>query len=385
MGSSIDWQADLAHLAHGIVTRHRQPFHLISQPAFDGRVAELSARISSLSDDAAIVALSGIAASIGDGHTFVDAPPRPKFPIELYWFGEDLTVIRAAAAHPELIGARLTAIGDHPVAAVQHQLQELIPQGENDWYVLAKSVELMRQPEVLAALGIAPLFRFIDTSGRETVVALEASGEPLQTAEHAPLSMQRMDEPFWFSRLPEQDAVYAQFRSYNRLEANAPQLFTALAERPARKLIIDLRRNGGGNFLAGRESVIVPVWLLGLLSGQLFVLVGRRTFSASMVNAIDFSRETEAILVGEPIGARPYGYQENGWFTLPSSGLRVSAATRLYRFGPEGEPSFHPDLRIDTSHADFVAGRDPVLEWALRYKSSMPLNTSRITPSPGPV
>jgi hypothetical protein len=177
--------------------------------------------------------------------------------------------------------------------------------------------------------------------------------------------MQRLAEPFWFSRLVEQDAVYVQFRSYDGLEANAIRLFDALAQQPARRLIIDLRRNGDGNFFAGRQWLLLPIELMGLVAGQLFVLVGRRTFSASMVNAIDFHRETEAILVGEPIGARPYGYQEDGWFTLPGSGLRVSAAIRLYRFGPEGEAAFHPDRRIDTSYADFLAGRDPVLEWAL--------------------
>ncbi|KQU99548.1 S41 family peptidase [Devosia sp. Root105] len=189
--------------------------------------------------------------------------------------------------------------------------------------------------------------------------------EPLLTAEHAPLSMQRMDEQFWFSHVAERDAVYVQFRSYGGLEANALGLFDTLKQQPARRLIVDLRRNGGGNFLAGRQWLLLPIELLGLVAGQLFVLVGRRTFSASMVNAIDFHRETEAILVGEPIGARPFGYQENGWFTLPGSGLRVSAATRLYRFGPEDADSFHPDQQIDTSYADFVAGRDPVLEWAL--------------------
>lgn len=246
-----------------------------------------------------------------------------------------------------------------------YRLNWLIPQGENDGYVLARSVELLREPEVLAALGIAPAFRFLDPAGRETVARLEPSEEPLLTAEHAPLSMQRLDEPFWFARLPERDAVYVQFRSYDGLEANASELFAALAQQPAGLLIIDLRRNGGGNFWTGRQWLLLPIELMGLRSGQLFLLVGRRTFSASMVNAIDFARETEAILVGEPTGARPHGYQENGWFTLPSSGLKVSAATRLYRFGPEHEPSFRPDQQIDTSHADFVAGRDPVLEWAL--------------------
>ena len=35
------------------------------------------------------------------------------------------------------------------------------------------------------------------------------------------------------------------------------------------------------------------------------------------------------------------------------------------RFGPEAEDSFAPHRRIDTAHADFAAGRDPVLDRAL--------------------
>jgi hypothetical protein len=366
IGSSIDWQADLARLADGIVAHHRHPFHLISQPAFDAKVGDLSARIPSLSDDDALVALRGIAASIGDGHTFVAAPARPKLPIELCWLGADLTVTRATAAHRDLLGTRLLAIGDRPVTEVHHKLHGLIPQGENEYYVLAKSAELLREPEILAALGIAPQFRFVTDTGREITHILAASDDPLLAPDNAPLPMQHTESPFWFARLPEHDTVYVQFRSYADLETTAAPLFASLAERPASKLIIDLRQNGGGNFWAGRQWLLVPVHRLGLVSGQLFVLVGRRTFSASMVNAIDFARETEAILVGEPIGARPWGYQENGWFTLPSSGLRVSAATRLYRFGPEAEDSFAPHRRIETTHADFIAGRDPVLDWSLR-------------------
>lgn len=366
IGTSVDWQSDLARLADGIVRHHRHPFHLISQATFEAKVAELSARLPAISDDDAVVGLRGIAASIGDGHTFISVPGRPKFPVEFRWFGEDLAVVRGWATHSNLLGARVVGIGDLRVADVHRRLQGLTPQNENDWYRLARSVELMREPEVLTAFGIKPLFRFSVEGAGETVVPLAASDEPLAAPANAPLSMQRRGEPFWFTRLPDHDAVYVQFRSYSGLEANATPLFAALVERPARKLIIDLRQNGGGDFWAGRQWLLVPVQRLGLVSGQLFVLVGRRTFSASMVNAIDFSRETEAILVGEPIGARPYGYQENGWFTLPSSKLRVSAATRLYRFGPADEDCFDPDQRIDETYADLIAGRDPVLDWALR-------------------
>ena len=366
IGESINWQADLLHLAQGIVRQHRQPFHLISQATFDARVAELSAGIASLSDNDALVALRGIAASIGDGHTFIAVPRRPRLPLELYWCGKDLTVIRAGMEHRDLLGQRVLAIGDRPVAEVQTRLQPLIAQGENEGYVLARSAELLCEPEIITALGLEPSFRFADHEGRESVARLEATGGDLTAADNAPLPMQRPSEPFWFEHLAPHNAVYVQFRSYNALQHNVPQLIDALRQQPADRLIIDLRQNGGGNFYAGRQSLLLAVHHLGLVRGQLFVLVGRRTFSASMVNAIDFARETEAILVGEPIGGRPWGYQENGWFTLPGSGLNVSVATRLYRFGPENEPSFNPDHRIDVTHGDVVAGRDRALDWALR-------------------
>ena len=34
--------------------------------------------------------------------------------------------------------------------------------------------------------------------------------------------------------------------------------------------------------------------------GKVFVLVGRQTFSAAMVNAIDFRKQTNALLIGAP-------------------------------------------------------------------------------------
>ena len=84
-----------------------------------------------------------------------------------------------------------------------------------------------------------------------------------------------------------------------------------------------------------------------------------------MVNAIDFRKETNAILVGEPIGERPNSYSENDEMTLPNSRLVVSYSTRYYKFLEEDAPAVQPDKRIDPNWADFQAGRDPVIEWIL--------------------
>ena len=93
--------------------------------------------------------------------------------------------------------------------------------------------------------------------------------------------------------------------------------------------------------------------------------VPRQTFSAAMVNAIDFRKETNAILVGEPIGERPNSYSENDEMTLPNSRIVVSYSTRYYKFLDEDVPAVLPDKHIEPSWPDFLAGRDEVMDWIL--------------------
>jgi hypothetical protein len=95
------------------------------------------------------------------------------------------------------------------------------------------------------------------------------------------------------------------------------------------------------------------------------VLVGRRTYSAALANATHFRKETQATLVGEPIGERPNSYSENDEMTLPNSKLIVSYSTRYYQFSDEDVPAVLPDVRIDPAWSDYKAGRDAALEWVL--------------------
>ena len=182
-----------------------------------------------------------------------------------------------------------------------------------------------------------------------------------------PLFRQKLGEPFWFTHLQDSQTTYANFKRYPSLKQNARDLFAAVdRNRPAR-LVIDLRQNGGGDFFEGREHLIEPIKKRPAINqkGRLFVVVGRATFSAAMVNAIDFRKETNAMLVGEPIGERPNSYSENDSMTLPNSRLVVSYSTRYYKFVDVDVPAVLPDERIDATWADFRAGRDAVMDWIL--------------------
>jgi hypothetical protein len=316
---------------------------------------------------------------VGDGHTFIDTSTLyARFPLEVFWFGNDLRVIRAAPEYKQALGARITAIGAFPIREVQSRLQQLIPQGENQWHVLNSSAEQMMDVEPLAALGVLPdlgpaEFAFEDDNRRSFTLRIRPIHEPKDHSAElpkapVPLPFLHPEQPFWFTYLRDSKTVYVVFRSYQDLDGQAARLLESIANNPVQRLVVDMRWNGGGDYTKGREHLIYKLVYLPTINrqGHLFVITGRKTFSAGMTNATDFRRETEAILVGEPTGARPNGYQENHWFTLSFSKLRVSCAMLKYRFQPLSDlEAVFPDQRIDPDWQSFSKGEDAALQWIL--------------------
>lgn len=376
------WREDLQYLARELPKRHKNAFHAVSREQFERAVAELDAAIPTLQDDQIVVGMMRITAMIGDGHTHVRLPPFRLYPLALYWFGGDLRVTRALPDYRQALGARVIKINGVAVEEVNARVRTLLSQGENDWFFLAAGPALMTRAEVLHALGVTPdagraPFTFEDEQGKQFTLDISpVAPDPalnsrlLGAAKSEPLFRQRPAEPFWFTYLPEAQAVYVNFRSYDSLGENVRKLFELVDANPTRKLVIDLRQNGGGDFTKVRGSLIPAVRQRPALNrkGHLFVVTGRNTFSAAMTNAIDFRKETNAILVGEPPGERPNSYQENDEMRLPNSRLVVSYSTRYYKFLDEDAPAVMPDKRIDPDWEAYKAGRDPVMDWILSYR-----------------
>ena len=373
-----DWHADLDALACGLIERHRDPFHRISREQFDATVTSLHERMAGLSHTAILVGFDEVAAVIGDGHTRVETDHHyRRFPLELFWYGDQLRVVRALADHPRLLGAQLVAIGGVDVEEIDRRVQRLVPQGENSWHVQARSPDRLTRADVLVALGCVPdadtcKFTFVGQDGasfQAEIAPLPPGTAPswAPPSPDGPLRPRNPDEPLAYTVLPEADATYANFRRYDGLEHAAAQLIAHLQDTAPARLILDLRDNRGGDYTLARDHLIYPIWGLPTVNrpGGLYVLIGRNTYSAAMVTATDFRRETEAILVGEPTGARPVGYQERGTFELPRSGLRAHCAIRRYRFSDVDTAAVFPDQRIDPDWNTDRSGHDTAIDWCL--------------------
>lgn len=133
-----------------------------------------------------------------------------------------------------------------------------------------------------------------------------------------------------------------------------------------KRVIIDFRHNGGGDFFVGLTLAwgLIMVDSLDWQKG-IYVLIGRQTFSASMSNAVQYRQILNATLVGEPTGSNPAGYQDADTFELPHSDWKVMHSKRLYRFQDQQTQGVQPDIYLPEDWNKFVQGKNNQLEWIL--------------------
>ncbi|NSA19332.1 hypothetical protein FHU25_003397 [Clostridium saccharobutylicum] len=93
--------------------------------------------------------------------------------------------------------------------------------------------------------------------------------------------------------------------------------------------------------------------------------MGRGTFSAAIVDIVNWKEETNATFVGEATSGKPNHYGSVKNFTLPNSKLTVQYSTVYARTGNDESNSFIPDKTIEISIDDYVNKKDPVLDYIL--------------------
>lgn len=382
---SRQWHEDLAFYATEVPKRHINAFHFVSRKRFEHEVALLDRRIDSLDADAIFVGLARLAALIGDGHThFVPPEDIANLPIDVRRFGDDYRVVavRSGGGLDRALGAKVLAIDGTPIAQVRKRLLTLTPQDENPNLGLARIEMTMTEGLYLHGLGIiadrdSAHYLLADDQRREFTVTVHAvtMAETMGMAwtrpyPGTPLRHRHPSDPFWCDDLPRVGTLYCNFRGYDGLEGEAAVMTHLLAQRHPNKLVIDLRYNGGGDYTLGQRWVVDAIRKMPALNrrGHLFVLIGPYTFSAGMVNAVQFRDSTAALLVGEPIGEKPNSYQEAREMRLPNSHLLARYSTARYDFAPGTDNVVVPDHVVDRTWASYQAGRDPALEWALGYR-----------------
>lgn len=380
--STKQWREDLRALAIELPKRHANAFFFLPKDKFEARVAAIDSKLGTLSEDQIFVAMAQLINAIGDGHTMLVSPDdRADLPVRLEQFDGQFRITGTSKDYTALLGAKVTGIDGMPIDEAHTRAMTLTPAHELPELREGRANYYLTRGLTLHGLGITKArniahFTLENDQGEKSTVAIKAlppgGDTDGATTDHLIyasnlLRLEHPDDALWCKALPKRDAVYCNWRSYRDLKDKAAAMFALIDKSHAKKLILDMRDNGGGDNTVGYAHIVKPLESRADLNkkGHLYVLIGAFTFSAAMNNAAQFSDETNAILVGQRIGEKPNSFQEPRQFRLPNSHLIVRASTLYYEFRKTGKNEVAPDKTILPSWKDVTTGRDPVLEWAL--------------------
>lgn len=385
-----DWQADLELLVQEIETVHPDPWFHTKRGDVIGAVEELRTRLPGMTWEQSYAGFHKVLAMLEDGHTRIQ-PHRNsqldlhRIPVRYYLFPEGMYVTSVHPDYGQILGGRVVRVGDAAARDAVETMGELVP-ADNRYTRRDRVTRYLTHAELLAGAGITKdvgnCSVVVEKDGREVKAVLQAqagyddSGWLSVTSDTpTPLYLQHPGDNYFYQYLPEAKTVYLHFR---RVENEDEETFAKFCERTFQfiedndvaKLIVDLRLNGGGNNYLNKPLIhgIIRSDKVNR-EGNLFVIVGRRTFSAAMCGTVDLERQTEALFAGEPTGASPNHHGDAVPVTLPNTGIVVSISALYWQNSDprDARPWLTPDIPVELTWDDYRNGRDPVVEAVLAY------------------
>ncbi len=402
--SAKAWQDDLNFLKNTIHKDYPFLFKKTTATDFDKAVDELHNNIPNLQDHEIIVGFSRLISSFKYGHTrlgFERLPiPIHQLPVNLYHFNDGVYVQGVHKDYGQALGAKVIAIANMPIADVLKAIYPVVPV-ENDQYFKSFGFLYLVSPEILHAQGV------IKELSNTIEFTLEKKGEtfnlnfdalsgirnlPLKygliqqddnwldarNQDQTPLYLKHLDKIYYYEYLPDQKAVYIRHSQIqDDPEENIPafysRVFDFIEQNDVERLILDVRLNSGGNNYKNKAIVTRIIASTKInRPGNLFVILGRRTFSAcqNLVNELD--NYTNAVFIGEPTGENVNFYGDNRRVELPNSKIPVFLSFAWWQDKPQWENADWtvPHIAVDMSFEDYKTNADPVLKAALSFSNS---------------
>ena len=398
--SPDDWQSDLRFLQQTIHKGYSFLFKNVKADEFDAEVEKLYNAIPTLKEHEVLAGFARIIASFKYGHTDIGWRESPiKYqvaPVSFYWFSDGVYVEGADKKYEEIIGSRLIKVEGMPVEKALASIKPLVP-AENDQYFKAYGLDYLTIPQALNAQKVSKELKqsvtySFEKDGKifeQTITAVDAFRFPRQYGfvkpgaawtsvrdqSATPHYLKNLDKIYYFEYLPQNKTVYVRHSQIQddkeeAIPAFYKKLFDFIDKNDVDKLVLDVRLNGGGNNYKNKPIVTGIIESKKInRPGKLFVIIGRRTFSACQNLVNELSNYTNAVFIGEPTAENVNFYGDNRRIELPKTKLPVFLSFAWWQDKPQWEnaPWLAPTLAIDMSFDDYRLNRDPALEACLNF------------------
>ena len=370
------WEEDLDYLGTQLPIRHKNLYHQMGKTTFSQKIDSLKRKVPDLNDDEIFIEISKITALAGDAHTRISSPDPARFPLVYYWFKEGIFVIDGPAEYEGLMLSKLTHIQGIPVEEIIDRLRPVLSY-ENDYFFKDLAVRNLRRPYVLKGLKVC--------SGDTVAFTFVKNGEVMQTFlspkhyDSIPFAMERgikdklpsswvnRYENYWYTYMKDRQMLYFQYNICSEKKDKPfyifnEEMFRLIDSCKVKKMVIDLRYNGGGsdgiirpclNSIRARKELNSP--------NSLCVLISRHTFSSALMDALDFRKKTKATFAGEPTGGKPCHYGQIRSFSLNHSKITIDYSTKYFKCGKKSDACLAPDIAVEPSVEDLIRNKDGLL------------------------
>lgn len=373
--SKADFMEDLEFLKKTLPVKHTNLFARIDSNQFKNKIDQVAMRSNGFDRNRFIVELFKLTKSIGDEHTFVEVDFTKVLPIQFELFKEGLFVVGIDSANAPVLNSKLESINGHPVSEVIAHFKEII-QDENPMYFDDRLLQHVNNPVLLNGLGL------IDSISTATFTLSYSNGQtqkinlkPVAGKDVSKLHLVRSGKSqlshkkkgnYWFDYNEDKKILY-----FNYVECREQQqypfvkfseeLFSVIDKQKPEKIILDLRNNGGGN------SAILNPFIEKISTsylnkkGKFFVLIGKKTFSSALMNAVELKRNSNAIFIGEATSGNINHYGEVRGFSLPKSKIGIAYSTRYWETWKGKKGPLKPDTEVKYSIKNYTEGKDEAL------------------------
>lgn len=396
------WQEDLKFLQETIHKDYPFLFKKTTKENFDLAVNKLHDEIPNLEEHQIVIGLAKLVASFKYGHTELGFKYQfqdfYQLPINFYQFNDGLFIQGTHKNFKDALGSKVIAIEGMAIEDVLKAIYPVVP-AENDQFFKAYAGTYLRCPEVLHSQGVIKEFsesvKFtLEKDGKTFIQSFKSLpiGERVPSAyglvkqegdwldvrdqSETPLYLKHLDKIYYFEYLPEQKTVYVRHSQIqDDPSENIPtfydRLFEFIESNDVERLVLDVRLNGGGNNYKNKPIItgIIRTEKINKV-GNLYVIIGRRTFSACQNLVNELSNYTNAIFIGEPTSENINFYGDNNRVELPNSKIPAYLSFAWWQDKPqwEGKEWLAPHISVDMSFEEFKTNKDPVLETALSFK-----------------
>ena len=398
--TAADWQSDLKFLQQTVHKDYSFLFKKVKAEEFNAAVDKFYKAIPSMNEHEVLAGFATIVSLFKYGHTNIGWRESPlKYhvvPVNFYWFSDGIYAEGVDKKYEMIVGAKLLKVEGIPVEKALAAIKPLVP-AENDQYFKAYGLDFLTIPEALHAQKVSKelkttLTYTFEKDGKsfdQTITAVEAFRLPRQYGFAKPGSdwvstrdqsatpnyLKNLDNVYYYEYLPASKTVYVrqsqiQDDKTEAIPAFYKKVFDFIEKNDVDRLVLDVRLNGGGNNYKNKPVVAGIIESKKINQpGKLFVIIGRRTFSACQNLVNELHNYTNAVFVGEPTAENINFYGDTRRVDLPKSKLPVFLSFAWWQDKPQWENDdwLAPQIAVDMSFADYKNNKDPMLDACLNF------------------